>query len=118
MSLHDQRRKWKNPKQNLKVGDTVLVRDKNMHRYLWGTARVIRVKNSLDGLVRSVLIQPIPMKGEGTSKAAPRERPVHDLVLLESAESQNLDLTVETQDSTLAPLHSPKRGCEETASFA
>ena len=92
MSLHDQRRKWKTPKINLKVGDVVIVKDKNQHRYLWETAQVINVKLSKDGLVRSATIQPTPRKTDNRTCVNPRERPVHDLVLIQSAmERQQLD---------------------------
>ena len=92
MSLHDQRRKWKTPKINLKIGDVVIVKDKNQHRYLWETAEVINVKLSKDGLVRSASIQPTPRKTDNRTFVAPRERPVHDLVLIQSAmERQQLD---------------------------
>ena len=83
MSLHDQRKKWRTATPNLQKGDLVLVRDKNLHRYLWGTAEVIDVKISRDGLVRSVTIQPLPRKGDTRARPSPRERPVHDLVLLQ-----------------------------------
>ncbi|KAK3895894.1 hypothetical protein Pcinc_000502 [Petrolisthes cinctipes] len=47
------RTKWNTPRQNLKVGDLVLIIDK-CHRSFWRLARVNEVDTSQDGLVRSV----------------------------------------------------------------
>ena len=54
---HMSRAKWNTPRQNLKVGDLVLVIDDQCHRSFWKLARVVETHNSQDGLVRSVKVQ-------------------------------------------------------------
>ena len=82
MNLHDKRSKWRKACDNVNIGDVVLVKDKNLHRHQWGTAVVVDVKISADGLVRSVTVEPTTKKGHRLKRSAPRQRPVHDLVLL------------------------------------
>ncbi|XP_028404812.1 uncharacterized protein LOC114527378 [Dendronephthya gigantea] len=48
------RQRWTERKENLKVGDLVLLMDKNYRRGQWPLARVVEVFPSEDGLVRSV----------------------------------------------------------------
>ena len=54
LSQYHGRSKWFRSRENLKVNDIVLVVDEQRHRSFWKLARVVNVKNSLDGLVRSV----------------------------------------------------------------
>ena len=75
------RRKWKSPARNVQIGDIVLVRDSSLRRH-WPIARVIDVKPSPDGLVRSVQIQ--------TTTGGRLRRAIQDLVLLQASD--------ETQD--------------------
>jgi hypothetical protein len=51
--LHS-RQKWLHPKPSLSAGDIVLVDSGPTPRYVWPLARVMEVKKSEDGLVRSV----------------------------------------------------------------
>ena len=46
------RSKWHNEKRSLRVGDIVLLKDSSK-RYQWPIAKVLSVKKSRDGLVRS-----------------------------------------------------------------
>ena len=48
-----ERKKWGTPKENLKVGDLVLLVDVNYSRGEWPTARVVEVMPSSDGFVRT-----------------------------------------------------------------
>ena len=52
-----ERKKWNEPKENLKVGDVVLLADENFPRGQWPLARVIEVFRSEDGLVRSARVK-------------------------------------------------------------
>lgn len=52
-----ERKKWNEPKENLKVGDVVLLMDKNFPRGQWPLARVLEVFTSDDGLVRSAVVK-------------------------------------------------------------
>ena len=51
-----ERGKWHEEKPNLKIGDVVLVSEKNIKRYNWKTARVTNVFVGKDGRVRSAEI--------------------------------------------------------------
>lgn len=51
------RTKWENEKENIKVGDIVLLQDPNRPPCDWGMAKVIQVIPSKDNLVRQVKIQ-------------------------------------------------------------
>lgn len=48
------RLKWKNPVENIKVGDIVLVKHETLARTKWPIARVVQTMPGKDGLVRSV----------------------------------------------------------------
>lgn len=52
-----ERRKWNNPKENVKVGDLVLLADENYRRGEWPLALVVEVIPGRDGLVRTVLVK-------------------------------------------------------------
>ena len=52
-----ERKKWNEAKENLKVGDVVLLADKNFPRGQWPLARIIEVFPSEDGLVRSARVR-------------------------------------------------------------
>ncbi|XP_059829970.1 plectin-like [Hypanus sabinus] len=49
-----QRRKWTEPRRNLQVGDLVLLRDKQVARNSWPTARITATFPSEDGHVRKI----------------------------------------------------------------
>ncbi|XP_055850540.1 uncharacterized protein LOC129915103 [Episyrphus balteatus] len=52
-----QRPKWLNPKENLKVGDIVLVKEDNLPPSAWLLARVIELHPGADGFTRVVTIK-------------------------------------------------------------
>ena len=76
-----ERRKWLRPSESIKVGDLVLLREKNSRRNQWPRAMVIEVKKSDDGLVRSATIETVKLDGK-KKKRFQYQRPVHDLVVL------------------------------------
>ena len=53
------RQKWSTTSKNLAVGDVVLAVDPTTPRTHWPVARVIEIKRSNDGLVRSATIKSI-----------------------------------------------------------
>ena len=77
------RQKWKRLKTCIKIGDVVLMRDKQVARNHWPLARVSDVKRGDDGLVRSVSLR----LHSSSSKDGTRflDRPISELVLLVSA---------------------------------
>ena len=79
MSELTRRHKWKLRKSCITVGDVVLIREKSK-RSCWPVARVVEVKRSSDGLVRSVTLNLPPLKG--SKKKRVTERAIHNLVLL------------------------------------
>ena len=50
-------RKWERPKENLQVGDVVLLVDENYPRRQWPLARIVEVIPSKDGWVRTVRVK-------------------------------------------------------------
>lgn len=52
-----ERKKWNEPKENLKVGDVVLLMDENFPRGQRPLARVLEVFTSDDGLARSAAVK-------------------------------------------------------------
>ena len=51
------RSKWFKPRENVTIGDIVLVIDPDVPRSHWKMAKVIEVYPGIDGLVRSVKIK-------------------------------------------------------------
>lgn len=82
------RGKWQNAKPNLQVGAIVLVADDSSARGDWRLGRVVSVKRSRDGLVRSAEVQLGISKVDG-SKATMLERPIHKLVELMAPRSDS-----------------------------
>ena len=70
------RSKWLKTKENLQVGDIVLMLDETLPRNQWPLARVTEIHTSDDGLVRSVKIK---------TSSGVYDRPIHKLCLLEKA---------------------------------
>ena len=71
------RRKWKCEQANLKVGDIVLMRDKEAHRNAWPMGMVVTVFPGEDDRVRKVEV-----KTTREGKTSTYIRPVTELVLL------------------------------------
>ena len=73
----------------MKIGDLVLIAEKNTHRTGWNTGVVEEIHPSKDGLVRSVTIKPKKEKGKSMTET-PRRRPVCELILLRSADGRSV----------------------------
>ena len=84
-TLSDSRKKWKHEKRNVQVNDKVYIRDKNEHRIDWQIGVITHVKKSKDGLVRSATVKPYKAL-DGSGSQRPKDRPITDLVLLQSKE--------------------------------
>ena len=55
--IQQDRQKWKKNKRNFAVGDVVLVKDSDLPRNQWCTARITEVFHGKDGLVRSANVR-------------------------------------------------------------
>ena len=53
------RTKWFNPVKPIAVGDVVIIVDPNLPRNSWPKGRVVSVKLSKDGQVRSATVQTV-----------------------------------------------------------
>ncbi|CAI5660438.1 unnamed protein product [Oreochromis niloticus] len=80
------RQRWHSPKQNVQVGDVVILKEDNIPRNEWKLARVVEANEDDDGLVRKVKIQigqkELGKKGERLKQVSFLERPVQKLVVL------------------------------------
>lgn len=80
------RQRWHTPKQNVQVGDVVILKEDNIPRNEWKLARVVEANEDDDGLVRKVKIQigqkDLGKKGERLKQVSFLERPVQKLVVL------------------------------------
>ena len=72
-----ERKKWKENRQNLKVGDVVLVSEPNQQRGIWPLGRVVSTHPGQDGRVRAVTVR---------TRSGEFKRPITKLCLLEEAE--------------------------------
>ncbi|XP_071491739.1 uncharacterized protein [Diadema antillarum] len=83
------RQKWQRSGEDLQIGDIVISKENDGHRYQWPLARVISVYPSADGRVRKVKLLMsdglLDHKGRRTSPATELDRPVNKLVRLLSA---------------------------------
>ena len=77
------RNKWHSEKRSLKVGDIVLLKDSSK-RYQWPIAKVLSVKKSKDGLVRSADVVTSSRNSNGTKLFS---RPISELSLLVPVDS-------------------------------
>lgn len=68
-----ERKKWRRERENLKIGQLVLIKDENSPPSHWKLARVVELAPSNDGLVRNEFVK--------TERGA-FKRPVQKLVLL------------------------------------
>ena len=82
------RQKWVHPQRNMQAGDIVLIKEENVPRNCWRTARVKEPYTSDDGLVRKVkiIVSDPSLSGEGKRVRATTvlDRLVHKLVLYTS----------------------------------
>merc|ERR1712020_612285 len=81
--IGDTREKWTTPQNNARIGDIVLMRDKNLPRLEWSTGTIINVRPDKEKLVRRVIVQPHKKPGQNSAPSA-KERAIHDLVLLKA----------------------------------
>lgn len=100
-NIGTKRPKWTNSLRNAIVGDVVLIKDKNMPRDSWSTGTITGVRVSDDGLVRSASIRPRVRQDKSTTKKV-RDRPIHDLILLEKGTEAELPST-ETKTESCPP---------------
>merc|ERR1712018_1059362 len=77
------REKWTEPQRNAKVGDIVLLKEKNSQRLEWPTGTITQVFKDQDNLVRRVIVQ-THKKSDQERTPQPKERAIHDLVLLKA----------------------------------
>ena len=68
------RKKWHIVRENVKVGDILLVIDENMPRGCWPLGLVLKVNTGRDGMVRSVKLR---------SRGKEIVRPISKLVFVE-----------------------------------
>ena len=79
------RRKWTIPKPSLKIGDGVLLIEKNVRRNEWPAGVITEVKLSQVGLVRSATVR---LHGSRTSRTATHlTRPINKMVMLAATSS-------------------------------
>ena len=87
-----ERKKWNNPRRNLKIGDLVLIADENYPRGQWPLAMVTEVMPGKDGYVRAVKVKTSSAvstranhrrRGEDKINTTILTRPVAKLCLLE-----------------------------------
>ena len=102
------RSKWVNAKRNAKVGDVVLIKDKNQTQLNWPTGVIVGVKLSEDGYARSATVKPIKRPGCSITERE-RDRPIHDLVLLrevpqEEPNPTHTELTIQEDDEELSEM--------------
>ena len=84
LQLLQARSKWTKERENLKVGDIVLLHDKTEQRNKWPLGRIVSVKMSHDNLVRSVDVKVYKHNAKGDLKAYTYNRPINEVVLLSS----------------------------------
>ncbi|XP_056012598.1 uncharacterized protein LOC130052217 [Ostrea edulis] len=71
------RKKWHQTQRNVRVGDVILMREKDMHRNEWPLGIVTKVFPGQDDLVRKVEV-----KVNRNDKITSYTRPVNDIVIL------------------------------------
>jgi hypothetical protein len=89
------RQKWVHPQRNMQAGDIVLIKEENVPRNCWRTARVTEAYTSDDGLVRKVRIivsdPSLTKDGKRVRATTVLDRPVQKLVLLLKSEETTKD---------------------------
>lgn len=85
-----ERRKWSKDRDNLRVGDIVLLKDDLAPRTEWKLARILEVFPDKTGIVRSVNIRigDRNHKNIVSARATLYHRPVNKLILLQRAETE------------------------------
>ena len=111
------RSKWVSAKRNAKVGDVVLIKDKNLTQLNWPTGVIVGVKLSEDGYVRSATVKPHKRPGCSITERE-RDRPIHDLVLLREVPQGEPNptqpkLTMQEDDEELTEMRSRLQALRE-----
>ena len=78
--------KWHHNERNMKVGDIVVIIDKNEPRGMWKLGKISAVEPGIDGNVRRVSVQ---YKNKASSSYVTVERPVQRLSVILPVEEQN-----------------------------
>ena len=81
--------KWFKPERNAQVGDTVLLKEKTTHRLDWPTGTITQTFKDKDDLVRRVIVQPHKKQGQERTPQ-PKERAIHDLVLIKAITAKEI----------------------------
>ncbi len=81
----NKRSKWRKLRENLKRDDIVIMNEQNEKRNSWPLARVIHVRKSRDGLVRSVDLIVKRVAADGKVRTFHYNRPISELVVLVSS---------------------------------
>ena len=97
--------KWTIPARNASVGDVVLLKEKTLSpsRLDWDTGTIISATVDKDNLVRKVMVQPHKKPGQN-SCPKPKERAIHDLVLLKAITAKDKP----NPDTTTVPNAPPE----------
>ena len=104
-----ERKKWTEEKRNFQVGDIVLLKEDNVVRNLWPSARVTEVFPNQDGLVRSVQLLVVDKSGKTHSA----KRPIAKLVLICEATHNNVRTNDEDEaQNTTATTEQPTTPAE------
>ena len=77
--------KWHLPRNNITIGDVVLLMDKRFHRSDWPKAIVMEMEPGPDGFIRTVIVR--------TSNGSEYKRDIQKLALLEAAEDISATVT-------------------------
>ena len=85
------RTKWYNRKDNLKVGDIVLVVQENAPRNEWNRGKIVKVREDNEGQIRSVFVKIGNKNGKSEQVL---ERPIPKLIFIcgTKADEQNNDI--------------------------
>ena len=76
------REKWTEAQRNARVGDIVLLVEKNTPRLQWPMGTITIVEPDEDELIRRVMVKPFTQANKSARAEAPRERAVTELILL------------------------------------
>ena len=94
MDTQQNRKKWQKVQRDLRIGDVVMVRDRQPCRNDWDLRMIEGVTTGADGHVRRCTIQmttPLDEKGIPLKKHSTLERCIQDLVLIMKTESIETD---------------------------
>ena len=94
LSLQE-RQKWSKTRRNVRKGDIVLLKDDNVARNHWKSARVEEANADEDGLVRNVKVVVsdacLSQKGERQRNPSVLERPIQKIVVIMKSEEYEGD---------------------------